>query len=69
MNVSPFVGKPAGPSAMLYSLLYLSGVKAMNPLCEQVGGPAVTLDNIKNFRQTGGCGLKEEEVVGSGIQR
>ena len=67
MNVSPFAGKPAEPS-MLYSLLYLSGVKAMNPSCEQVGGPAVTLDNIKNFRQTGGCGLKEE-VVGSGIQR
>jgi len=34
-------------------MLYLSRVKAMNPTYEQAGRPAVTLDDIKSFRQAG----------------
>jgi len=67
-NRDRFVLSNGHASAMLHSLLYLSGVKAMNPTCEQVGRPAVTLDNIKNFRQTGGFGLKEEQVVKTEIE-
>jgi transketolase len=52
-NRDRFVLSNGHASAMLYSLLYLSGVKAMNPTYEQVGCPAVTLDDIKNFRQAG----------------
>ena len=39
--------------AMLYSLIYLAGIKAANPTYEQVGRPAVTLDDLKAFRQAG----------------
>jgi transketolase len=53
VNRDRFVLSNGHASAMLYSLLYLSGVKAMNPTYEQVGCPAVTLDDIKNFRQAG----------------
>jgi transketolase len=52
-NRDRFVLSNGHASAMLYRLLYLSGVKAMNPTYEQVGCPAVTLDDIKNFRQAG----------------
>jgi transketolase len=38
---------------MLYSLIYLAGIKAANPTYEQVGRPAVTLDDLKAFRQAG----------------
>ncbi len=36
---------------LLYSLLHLTGVKAVNPKYETLGEPAVTLDDIKRFRQ------------------
>ena len=52
-NRDRFVLSNGHASAMLYSLLFLSGVKAMNAAYEQVGRPAVTLDDIKNFRQAG----------------
>jgi transketolase len=48
-----FVLSVGHASALLYSLLYLCGVKAMNPTYEQAGRPAVTLDDIKSFRQAG----------------
>lgn len=38
-------------SMLLYSMLYLCGVKAVNPQYEQLGTPSVTLDDIKRFRQ------------------
>src|SRR5207244_6566496 len=38
-------------SMLLYSLLYLSGVRAVNPKYERLGEPAVSLDDIKAFRQ------------------
>src|SRR5689334_12770813 len=40
-------------SMLLWSLLYLTGVKAVNPESEIQGSDAVTLDDIKNFRQLG----------------
>jgi transketolase len=36
---------------LLYSLLHLTGVKAVNPQYERLGTPSVTLDDIKHFRQ------------------
>jgi transketolase len=36
---------------LLYSLLHLCGVKAVNPMYETLGEPSVTLDDIKRFRQ------------------
>ena len=36
---------------LLYSLLHLTGVKAINAKYEQLGEPSVTLDDIKHFRQ------------------
>ena len=38
---------------LLYSLIHLAGIKAVNPTYEQVGRDAVTLDDIKTFRQAG----------------
>ena len=48
-----FVLSAGHASALLYSLLYLCGVKAMSPSYEQPGRLAVTLDDIKTFRQAG----------------
>ncbi|MFN2284088.1 MAG: transketolase [Anaerolineae bacterium] len=52
-NRDRFVLSSGHASMLLYSLLYLCGVKAMNPGYEQIGALAVTLDDIKNFRQAG----------------
>jgi transketolase len=52
-NRDRFVLSAGHASMLLYSLLYLCGVKAMNPSYKQVGGLAVTLDDIKRFRQAG----------------
>ena len=38
---------------ILYSLLHLAQVKAVNPNYETLGKLSVTLDDIKNFRQLG----------------
>ncbi len=52
-NRDRFVLSNGHASAMLYSLLYLCGVKAANPTYEQAGRLAVTLDDLKAFRQAG----------------
>ena len=36
---------------LLYSLLHLTGVKTVNSAYETIGHPAVSLDDIKRFRQ------------------
>src|SRR5256885_14947575 len=36
---------------LLYSMLALAGVKAVNAKYERLGQPALTLDDIKRFRQ------------------
>ncbi len=38
-------------SALLYAMLHLTGVKSVNPKYELLGAPAVTLDDIRRFRQ------------------
>ena len=50
-NRDRFVLSNGHASMLLYSLLHLTGVKAVNAQYESVGKPSVTLDDIKRFRQ------------------
>jgi transketolase len=50
-NRDRFVLSIGHASMLLYSMLHLCGVKAVNPQYETVGAPSVTLDDIKKFRQ------------------
>ncbi len=52
-NRDRFVLSNGHASMLLYSLIHLTGVKAANESYEEVGHPAVTLDDIRNFRQAG----------------
>ncbi len=52
-NRDRFVLSNGHASMLLYSLLHLSGVKAVNPQYEILGELSVSLDDIKNFRQLG----------------
>jgi transketolase len=50
-NRDRFVLSNGHASMLLYALLHLTGVKAVNPNYEIVGQLAVTLEDIKRFRQ------------------
>jgi transketolase len=50
-NRDRFVLSAGHASMLLYSMLYLTGVKAVDPDYEIVGKPSVSLDDIKTFRQ------------------
>jgi len=50
-NRDRFVLSNGHASMLLYSMLYLSGVRGTNPESESTGEYAVTLDDIKKFRQ------------------
>jgi transketolase len=50
-NRDRFVLSNGHASMLLYSLLHLAGVKAVNPQYETLGQLSVTLDDIKRFRQ------------------
>ena len=50
-NRDRFVLSIGHASMLLYSMLHLCGVKAVNPKYETLGTLSVTLDDIKNFRQ------------------
>ena len=50
-NRDRFVLSAGHASMLLYSLLHLAGVKAVNPKYETLGALSVTLDDIKRFRQ------------------
>ena len=52
-NRDRFVLSNGHASMLLWSLLHLTGVKAVNPEYEVQGQPSVTLDDIKHFRQIG----------------
>ena len=52
-NRDRFVLSSGHASMLLYALIHLAGVKAANPSYEKVGSEAVTLDDIKTFRQEG----------------
>ena len=50
-NRDRFVLSVGHASMLLYALLHLTGVKAVNPDYETLGEPSVPLDAIKRFRQ------------------
>ncbi len=50
-NRDRFVLSAGHASMLLYSMLHLTGVKAVNPKYETLGRLSVTLDDIKHFRQ------------------
>jgi transketolase len=50
-NRDRFVLSIGHASMLLYSILHLTGVKAVNPKYETLGQLSVTLDDIKRFRQ------------------
>ena len=50
-NRDRFVLSNGHASMLLYSMLHLTGVKAVNPKYETLGQLSVTLDDIKHFRQ------------------
>ena len=52
-NRDRFVLSAGHASALLWSLLFLTGVRAVDPDYEILGEPAVTLDDLKRFRQLG----------------
>jgi transketolase len=49
-NRDRFVLSMGHASMLLYSMLHLAGVKAVNPQYERLGELSVTLDDIKKFR-------------------
>ena len=54
---------------LLYSILHLSGVKAVNAKYERLGEPAVSLDDIKRFRQLDSkCPGHPEYHLTSGVE-
>jgi transketolase len=53
LNRDRFVLSGGHASMLLYALIHLAGIKAANPSYEKLGGEAVSLDDIKNFRQAG----------------
>jgi transketolase len=52
-NRDRFVLSAGHASALLWSLLHLTGVRAVDPDYEVLGEPAVSLDDLKSFRQLG----------------
>ena len=50
-NRDRFVLSAGHASMLLYSMLHLTGVRAVNPKYETLGALSVTLDDIKRFRQ------------------
>jgi transketolase len=50
-NRDRFVLSVGHASTLLYAMLHLTGVKAVNPKYETLGHLSVTLDDIKHFRQ------------------
>src|SRR5215211_5849958 len=52
-NRDRFVLSVGHASALLYALLHLTGVKAVNPKYEVLGELAVPLEDLKRFRQLG----------------
>jgi transketolase len=68
-NRDRFVLSMGHASMLLYSMLHLCGVKAVNPKYETLGELAVPLDDIKRFRQLGSrCPGHPEYRWTSGIE-
>ncbi len=68
-NRDRFVLSNGHASMLLYSLLHLAEVKAVDPNYETLGQLSVTLDDIKNFRQLGSkCPGHPEYRITSGVE-
>jgi transketolase len=68
-NRDRFVLSIGHASMLLYSMLHLTGVKSANPKYEVLGTPAVTLDDIKRFRQLDSkCPGHPEYRLTSGVE-
>ena len=68
-NRDRFVLSNGHASMLLYGLLHLAGVKAVNPKYETLGEPAVSLDDIKHFRQLDSkCPGHPEYRLTSGVE-
>src|SRR5438128_10797692 len=68
-NRDRFILSNGHASMLLYSLLHLSGVRAVNPKYERLGELSVTLEDIKNFRQLGSkCPGHPEYRLTSGVE-
>src|SRR5919204_1905090 len=50
-NRDRFVLSAGHASTLLYALLHLAGVKAVNPAYETLGEPTISLDDLRHFRQ------------------
>ena len=68
-NRDRFVLSNGHASMLLYAMLHLAGVKAVDANYETPGEPAVTLDDIKHFRQLGSkCPGHPEYHLTSGVE-
>jgi transketolase len=68
-NRDRFVLSNGHASMLLYSMLYLTGVKAVNAEYERPGEPAVTLEDIKRFREIGSkCPGHPEYRLTTGVE-
>jgi transketolase len=68
-NRDRFVLSNGHASMLLYSMLHLIGVKAVNAQYERLGEPAVTLEDIKRFREIGSkCPGHPEYHLTSGVE-
>ena len=68
-NRDRFVLSAGHASVLLYSLLYLCSVQSAGPAYDNPGGLAVTLDDLKTFRQAGSrCTGHPEHGWTSGVE-
>lgn len=68
-NRDRFVLSNGHASMLLYAMLHLTGVKAVDAKYERLGKPSVTLDDIKRFRQLGSkCPGHPEYHLTSGVE-
>jgi transketolase len=68
-NRDRFVLSEGHASALLWSLLHLTGVRAVDPDYEVLGTPAVSMDDLKSFRQLGShCPGHPEDRWTSGVE-
>ena len=68
-NRDRFVLSAGHASALLYGLLYLCSVRSAGPAYEHAGGLAVTMDDLKTFRQAGSrCTGHPEHGWTSGVE-
>ena len=68
-NRDRFVLSNGHASALLYSMLHLTGVTAVDERYERLGTPTVTLDDLKQFRQLGSkCPGHPEYHLTSGVE-